>query len=92
MDIKKKMMLLKYTDSYWTLLPLEIKEMILKYKESHELIERRERNLHRALCEEIEMYRRLRLKWFIGHVECRCYYKKACQCQPRCIYMMIFGH
>ena len=92
MDNKTKLMLLKYADSYWTLLPAEIKEMILKYKESQELIEWRERKLHRGLCKEIEKYRRLRRRWFIGHVELRCYYKYACQCQPCCMYMMIFGH
>ena len=42
MDIKTKMMLLKYTDSYWMLLPPEMKEIILKYKESQELIAWRE--------------------------------------------------
>ena len=90
MGIKKKLMLLKYSDSYWTLLPPEIKDMILKYKESQELIEWRERKLHFASCQEIEMYGRLRLKWFIGHVEWRCYYKSACRCQPRCMYMIFF--
>ena len=38
MDVRTKLMLLKYTDSYWTLLPAEMQEMILKYKESQELI------------------------------------------------------
>ena len=34
MDNEMKMMLLKHVDSYWDMLPSEIKEMILKYRES----------------------------------------------------------
>ena len=34
MDIQIKLHLLKYMDSYWTLLPPEIKALILKYRES----------------------------------------------------------
>ena len=44
------------------------------------------------MCEEIDMYRQLRIKWFIGHIECRCYFLKGCPCKPRCMYMLIFGH
>ena len=39
MDVQTKLHSLKYIDSYWTLLPPEIKELILKYGESQELIE-----------------------------------------------------
>ena len=42
MDVKTKVMLLKHTDSYWTLFPADVKEMILQYKDSQELIEHRE--------------------------------------------------
>ena len=56
MDIKTKLDLLKYTDSYWMLLPPEIKEMILKYKESQELIEWRESFSSRRVCLQIEAY------------------------------------
>ena len=58
-------MLLKYIDSYWTLLPPEIKEIILKYKESQELIEWRES----FFSLQIEAYRQLRREWFIGPVQ-----------------------
>ena len=37
MDHETKMKLLKWTDSYWDMLPPELKEIILKYKESQEL-------------------------------------------------------
>ena len=37
-------------NSYWDLLPPEMKEYILAFKESQELIEWRERKLNRALC------------------------------------------
>ena len=54
MDFETKRELLKWTDSYWDLLPAEMKEIILKYKESQELIDRRESASNRALCRQIE--------------------------------------
>ena len=69
-----------------------MKEYILAFKESQELIEWRESDLNGALCKEIDMYRQLRIKWFIGHIECRCYFYNGCPCKPRCMYMLIFGH
>ena len=42
MNPETKLELMKHTNSYWMLLPEEIKEMILKYKESQELIEWRD--------------------------------------------------
>ena len=71
MDIKTKMMLLKYTDSYWMLLPPEMKEIILKYKESQELIAWRESFASRRMCLQMEAYGRLRREWFIGPVQCK---------------------
>ena len=79
-------------NSYWDLLPPEMKEYILAFKESQELIEWRESTSNRVLCEQIRMYGQLRREWFIGPVECRCFYKYGCQCQPRCMYMLVFGH
>ena len=67
MENKTKLTLLKYIDSYWTLLPPEIKEIILKYKESKELIEWRES--FSSL--QIEVYGQLRREWFIGPVQCK---------------------
>ena len=92
MVVKKKLMLLKYTDIYWTLLPAEIKEMILKYKESQELIERRESFSSRGVCLQIEAYGLLRREWFIGPVQCKLRRPKTCQCRLRCAFWMIYRH
>ena len=70
MKPETKLDLMKRTDSYWMLLPEEIKDMILKYKESQELIEWRESFVSRALCEQIRLYDKLRREWFIGPIRC----------------------
>ena len=79
-------------ESYWDLLPPEIKEYILTFKESQELIDRRESVSNRALCNEIEGFAKLRLKWFIGPLRYQPRSPKICHCQPRCYYTNIFGH
>ena len=79
-------------ESYWDMLPPEIKEMILKFKQSQELIEWRESASHRELCFDIKAYGQLRRKWFIGPIQCKLRQPKKCQCRPRCTYMMIYGH
>ena len=78
-------------ESYWDMLPPKIKEYILKFKESQELIDRRESRLNRALCRDIRSHARLRLKWFIGPIKCQSYVVANCRCQPRCYAMRIFG-
>ena len=70
MDLETKRDLLKWTDSYWDTLPTEVKDLILEYKESQELIDWREGNWNRILCREIGLYRQLRQKWQVGHIEC----------------------
>ena len=62
MDDETKKALLKWTDSYWDIVPPEIKEIILEYKSSQELIDWRESALSRALCRQIRMYEQLRQK------------------------------
>ena len=87
MDLEIKMQLLKLTDSNWTLLPPEVKEIILKYKESQEFIDRRESASNRALCKQIKLYGQLRQKWQIGHIQCR-----PMNCNPgECDHMRIYG-
>ena len=71
MDHETKMKLLKWTDSYWDMLPPELKEIILKYKESQEFIERSESVSNRALCRQIQLYEQLRQSWQVGHIQCR---------------------
>ena len=48
--------LLKWTDSYWDLLPPEMEQLILKIKESQERIEWRESLDSRELCYDIKAY------------------------------------
>ena len=88
MDLEIKMELLKWTDSYWDMLPAEIKEIILKYMESQEFIDRRESASNRALCKQIRLYEQLRQKWQIGHIQCR-----PMKCNPgvKCECMRVYG-
>ena len=88
MDLETKRELLKWTDSYWDLLPSEIKDVILKYRESQELIEWHESAWNRNLCKEIRLYERLRQKWQIGHIECRVL---RCNRDVRCECMRVYG-
>ena len=85
------MKLLNVVESYWDILPPEIKDLILKYKESQELIVWRESYMSHRICLEIEDYGRLRRAWYIGPIQCKCYRPKACQCQPGCYYMKVYG-
>ena len=88
MDLETKVELLKLTDSYWTLLPPEIKEIILKYKESQELIDRCESASNRALCKQIRLYEQLRQRWQEGHIQCRV---KQCNPYVKCECMRVYG-
>ena len=87
MDVKTKLMLLNHTDSYWTLLPVLVKELILQYKDSQALIEHRESVASRALCEQIGLYAQLQRKWFIGPIRC-----KSVVCCHKCVSMRVYGH
>ena len=73
--MKKKIKLAHAFESYWNMLPQELKDLILERKESQELIDWRESRLSRGLCRQIKLYRRVRQRWQIGHVQCRpfCY-------------------
>ena len=68
--------------------PAEIKEIILKYTESQEFIDRRESASNRALCKQIRLYEQLRQKWQIGHIQCR-----PMKCNPgvKCECMRVYG-
>ena len=72
MHLQTKLELMKHTDSYWLILPYEIRELIVKYKESQELIEWRESEVSRALCQQIILYREVQYTWFIGPIQCQC--------------------
>ena len=88
--MKTKLELMKHTDSYWMILPHEIRELILKYKESQELIEWRESDASCALCQQIVLYRQLQLKWFIGPIQCQCI--RARVWGRDVIEMHVYGH
>ena len=84
MDLENKRELLKWTDSYWDMLPPEVKDLILEYKESQELIEWREGASSRALCRQIRMYELLRQRLQVGHVQCKPIHRKIgakCNCE-----------
>ena len=72
MDVETKLTLMKHTNSYWAILPYEITELILKYKESQERIEWRESDVSRALCRQLILYRQLQYRWFRGPIRCQC--------------------
>ena len=88
MNLETKRELLKWTNSYWDVLPAEMKDLILEYKESQEFIDRRESASNRNLCKEIGLYERLRQKWQIGHIECRIH---RCIRDMRCECMRVYG-
>ena len=93
MDIETKLKLLDIVESYWDLLPPEIKDLILKYKESQELIEWRESPASQWVCLQIRDYGRLRRAWYIGPIQCKCYLVKTCLCHGNgCVYNRIYGH
>ena len=56
MNVKIKLSLMKYYESYWKMLPEEIQTLILSYKDSQELVDRRESLANRRLCREIRYY------------------------------------
>ena len=78
MDVKTKLMLLNHTDSYWTLLPVMVKELILRYRDSQALIEHRESVASRAFCDQIRLYVRLQRKWYIGPIRCKTVCTRLC--------------
>ena len=105
MDVKTKLMLLNHTDSYWTLLPVMVKELILLYRDSQALIEHRESVVSRKLCEQIRLYAQLQRKWFIGPIRCKSICTRVCGplpslrcrkhemvCRHECVFMRVYGH
>ena len=99
-------MLLNHTDSYWTLLPVMVKELILQYRDSQALIEHRESVVSRELCEQIRLYAQLQRKWFIGPIRCKTVCARVCGpltsllrcrkhgivCRHECVSMRVYGH
>ena len=92
MNVRNKLKLTRVFESYWDMLPPELQEMILKFKQSQELIEWRESPDSRELCHDIRSYGQLRQHWFIGPMQCKSYRSKECKHRPRCTYMTIYAH
>jgi len=55
--------------SYWDWLPLELQEYVLGLRDGQALIDRRESEASRELCDEIRQYGRLRERWQIGFIQ-----------------------
>ena len=91
MDVKTKLMLLNHTDSYWTLLPVIVEDLILAYRNSQELIEWRESVASRELCKQIVKYGVLREKWTLGFIQCLPLRRCACTTKDSDKCMRIYG-
>ena len=70
MDVETKMKLLHVTDSYWDLLPSEVRKLILLMKRTQEQIDEEKKRVMEKLGKEIVMYKKLKDKWALGHVKC----------------------
>ena len=56
MNVKVKVTLMKHYKSYWNRLPKEMQTMILTYRDSQDLIDRRESEANRKLCQQYREY------------------------------------
>ena len=91
MEVETKLRLMKYTDSYWTLLPVIVEDLILAYRNSQELIEWRESVASRELCKQIVKYGVLREKWTLGFIQCLPLRRCACTTKDSDKCMRIYG-
>ena len=71
MDVKKKLELSYVMESYWDMLPNEIKEYIVHLKIEQQKIDEDKKEKMQSLCEEIKLYGELKAKWRLGHIKCR---------------------
>ena len=71
-------MLLKLYQSYWLMLPSEIREYILVFKISQGVIEQRKAELTVMLCKEIVERHQLKEAWGLGPIRCRILKCKQC--------------
>ena len=70
MDNKTKLELSRVVESYWDILSPEMRELILAYKTSQELIDAREKEEMRELCKDIIQYGKVKEEWGLGHIKC----------------------
>ena len=89
MDVKRKVALSCVYESYWDMLSPEIQEYILEFKFSQEQIDEAREALMSQLRQEIALYRRVKVKWRLGHVRCTASRTKCEICDvihPRRVY------
>ena len=91
MDMKRKVALPCVYESYWDMLSPELQEYILEFKFSQEQIDEAREALMSQLRQEIALYKRVKVKWMLGHVRCTVCRKKCKICDvihpPR-----VYGH
>ena len=74
-------------ESYWNMVPFEIKEIVFEYKEGQEAIDEERKKRMKDLCREIEKYGELKRKWEIGHIKCIIKKKNvSCMLLSSCVY------
>ena len=78
MDLKRKIMLLKLYESYWLMLPLEIREYVMIFKISQDVIEQRKKEQKAMICEEIVQRHKLKEAWGLGPIRCQVLKCKEC--------------
>ena len=71
MDVKRKLLLLDTYESYWLMLPSEIREYILVFKTSQDVTEIRKKERKVMICEEIVERHKLKEAWGLGSIRCR---------------------
>ena len=71
MDVKKKMEFSFVLESYWDMLPAEIKEYIMQLKINQQNIDQENKDRMNSLCHEIKLYGKLKSSWRLGHVKCK---------------------
>ena len=70
MDVERKVALSCVYESYWDMLSPEIQEYILDFKFSQEQIDEAREALMSQLRQEIILYKRVKVHWEWGHVQC----------------------
>ena len=69
MDVKKKLELSQVYDSYWGMLPKEIKDYIVQLKISQEKIDEKMKEKLARLCKEKNDFQQLHAMWALGPIE-----------------------
>ena len=78
MDVKRKLKLLNTYESYWLMLPPEIRQYIVVFKISQDVIEIRKKERKAMICEEIVERHKLKEAWGLGPIRCRILKCKQC--------------